>query len=195
MLRWAALCAELASTHSLDPLAVWAEHTATQTPASDAPNPTGLGGWRYYFRPEDEAAIYPARLLGLEEGETVTVMGTPALKIEVEGGVSIPPQPSLRPTSASHRSKDFFLDSSQKSGRCVAQGPSFTTRLSALLFCQMTADPPVALPWALAGHFPVCTEERCHMLCPVEPGSTTMLRAVVIRTNASRAVGIWGALC
>eukprot|EP01045_Picozoa_sp_COSAG04_P035067 COSAG04_NODE_7939_length_1044_cov_1.570370_1_plen_80_part_10 len=80
MLRWAALCAELASTHSLDPLAVWAEHTATQTPASDAPNPTGLGGWRYYFRPEDEAAIYPARLLGLEEGETVTVMGTPALK-------------------------------------------------------------------------------------------------------------------
>ena len=94
VLRWAALCAELASTHSLDPLAVWAEHTATQTPASDAPNPTGLGGWRYYFRPEDEAAIYPARLLGLEEGETVTVMGTPALKIEVEGGVSIPPQPS-----------------------------------------------------------------------------------------------------
>ena len=94
VLRWAALCAELASTHSLDPLAVWAEHTAAQTPASDAPNPTGLGGWRYYFRPEDEAAIYPARLLGLEEGETVTVMGTPALKIEVEGGVSIPPQPS-----------------------------------------------------------------------------------------------------
>ena len=106
MLRWAALCAELASTHSLDPLAVWAEHTATQTPASDAPNPTGLGGWRYYFRPEDEAAIYPARLLGLEEGETVTVMGTPALKIEVEGGVSIPPQPSLLPTSASHRPKE-----------------------------------------------------------------------------------------
>ena len=94
MLRWAALCAELASTHSLDPLAVWAEHTATQTPASDAPNPTGLGGWRYYFRPEDEAAIYPARLLGLEEGETVTVMGTPALKIEVEGGVSIPQESS-----------------------------------------------------------------------------------------------------
>ena len=106
MRRWAALCAELASTHSLDPMAVWAEHTAAQTTASDGPNPTGLGGWRYYFRPEDEAAIYPARLLGLEEGETVTVMGTPAIKIEVEGGVSTPPQPSLLPTSASHRSKE-----------------------------------------------------------------------------------------
>ena len=58
----------------------------------------------------------------------------------------------------------------------------------------MTADPPVALPWALAGHFPVCTEERCHMLCPVVPGSTTMLRAVVTRTNVSRAVGVWCAL-
>ena len=91
--RWAALCAELASTHSLDPMAVWAEHTAAQTTASDGPNPTGLGGWRYYFRPEDEAAIYPARLLGLEEGETVTVMGTPAIKIEVEGGVRIPHSP------------------------------------------------------------------------------------------------------
>ena len=56
----------------------------------------------------------------------------------------------------------------------------------------MTADPPVALPWALAGHFPVCTEERCHMLCPVEPGSTTMLRAVVIRRTF---LGLWGQVC
>ena len=32
------------------------------------------------------------------------------------------------------------------------------------------------------------------MLCPVVPGSTTMLRAVVIRTNVSRAVGVWCAL-
>ena len=53
----------------------------------------------------------------------------------------------------------------------------------------MTADPPVALPWALAGHFPVCTEERCHMLCPVVPGSTTMLRAVVTRTNVFSGCG------
>ena len=58
----------------------------------------------------------------------------------------------------------------------------------------MTADPPVALPWALAGHFPVCTEERCHMLCPVVPGSTTMLRAVVTRTNVFS--GCWpGLVC
>jgi hypothetical protein len=33
----------------------------------------------------------------------------------------------------------------------------------------------------VAGHFPVCTPERCHMLCPVEPGACPpVLQAVAL---------------
>lgn len=74
-------------------------------------------------------------------------MGSPCLKIEVEGGST----------------------------------GTVTIRLSSLLFCAVTDDPPESVPWALLGHFPVCSAERCHMLCPVVPGTVPpVLQAVAM---------------